>query len=126
MSKLGSSQLAESKIATSFVLIDHLGVNVTDLARSETWYQEVLGFQILHRWKTTTLVGLGSAKIGLFCRPDSQPIDNLDAVCCMHHLAFLVDGNTLMQTRQQLIDKGIITYDEDNGIGYCVFFLDPD
>jgi catechol 2,3-dioxygenase-like lactoylglutathione lyase family enzyme len=118
--------MAKRTVASDFVDIDHLGINVTDLGRSEAWYQDVLGFQILHRWKTTTLIGLGNVKLGLFWRPNAQPIQDLDDWICMQHLAFLVDGFRFMQTRQQLVDKGIEIIDEDNGVGYCVFFADPD
>jgi catechol 2,3-dioxygenase-like lactoylglutathione lyase family enzyme len=118
--------MMERQIAAEFVDIDHLGVNVTDLARSEAWYRDILGFGILHRWPTTTLVGLGSVKLGLFWRPDARRIDNLDDWVCMQHLAFLVDAYRFMQTRQSLIDAGVDVLDEDNGIGYCVFFEDPD
>jgi|HubBroStandDraft_4_1064222.scaffolds.fasta_scaffold762723_1 catechol 2,3-dioxygenase-like lactoylglutathione lyase family enzyme len=113
-------------VATELVDIDHLGLNVSNLAASERWYQDMLGFHILHRWKTTTLVGLGNVKLGLFWRPDAKPIDNLDSWICMQHLAFLVDGNRFIQTRQKLIEKGIDVVNEDNGIAYCVFFEDPD
>lgn len=118
--------MTDRDIASEFVDIDHLGINVKDLARSEAWYQDVLGFHILHRWKTTTLVGLGNVKLGLFWRPDAKPMPNLDDWICMQHLAFLVDSFRFMQTRQQLIDRRIEIVDEDNGIGYCVFFTDPD
>lgn len=118
--------MSSQPIATEFVDIDHLGINVSDLGASERWYVDVLGFHILHRWKTTTLVGLGSVKLGLFWRPDAKPIDDLEGLICMQHLAFLVDGNRFMQTRQKLIEKQVAIFDEDNGIGYCVFFEDPD
>jgi catechol 2,3-dioxygenase-like lactoylglutathione lyase family enzyme len=118
--------MSSPTIATAFAHIDHLGINVSDLAASERWYSDVLGFHILHRWKTTTLVGLGSVKLGLFWRPDAKPVDDLDGLICMQHLAFLVDAYSFMQTRQKLIDKHVAIVDEDNGIGYCVFFEDPD
>src|SRR5690349_15871930 len=107
----GTLSMSKPEVASDFVDIDHLGINVTDLSRSEAWYQEVLGFEVLHRWKTTTLVGLGNVKLGLFWRPDAKPIPDLDSLICMQHLAFLVDGFRFMQTRQKLIDKGIDVVD---------------
>lgn len=118
--------MVSCSIANQFVVIDHLGINVTDLARSEAWYCNVLGFEVQHRWPTTTLVGIGSVKVGLFSRPDATPIADLDKSICMQHLAFSVDSFKFMETRQALIDAGVNIIDEDNGIGYCVFFEDPD
>lgn len=44
----------------------------------------------------------------------------------MQHLAFLVDGDKFAAARDYLHQTGVKIEEEDNGIGYCIFFNDPD
>jgi catechol 2,3-dioxygenase-like lactoylglutathione lyase family enzyme len=37
-------------------IIDHVGINITDLDRSAKWYRRVPGFEIVHKWKTTWMI----------------------------------------------------------------------
>lgn len=106
--------------------LDHVGMNVTDLKRSVEWYKHVLGFRVLHDWPTTALVGRGSIRLGLFWRPDATVRPDTDKDIVIQHVAFLVDGDKFGDARQELIDKGIAIEEQDNGVGYCVFFCDPD
>lgn len=82
-------------------IIDHVGLNVTDLERSAHWYQKVLGFEIFHKWPTTWMVGKGAIRIGLFLRAEATPVEDIDKKIVLNHLCFLTDlaGLEDMQAR---------------------------
>ena len=67
---------------------DHVGINIRNLQKSADWYKNVLGFHVLHKWKTTWMVGNKTMKIGLFQRPDAKKIDSLDNTIAITHFAF--------------------------------------
>lgn len=107
--------------------IDHYAVHVTDLQRSAAWYDRVLGFQVLHRWNTTWMVGRGNIKVGLFLRPDAVAVQEPDKVAIISHIAFLVDGDKLDAARDALLAAGVeVEGPDDSGIAYSYFFKDPD
>jgi catechol 2,3-dioxygenase-like lactoylglutathione lyase family enzyme len=107
--------------------LDHYAINVADLRRSSDWYSKVLGFQILHKWDTTWMVGQGNIKVGLFLRPSAKPIDNTDAVIAITHIAFLVDGDKFQNAVRLISSLGVtVEGPEDSGIAYSIFVTDPD
>jgi catechol-2,3-dioxygenase len=65
-----------SSRAMELVGLDHFAINVADLQRSADWYQSVFGFNILHNWNTTWMVGRDNIKIGLFLRPNAKPVSS--------------------------------------------------
>jgi len=107
--------------------IDHAGLNVTDLIRSAEWYGRVFGFEIVHQWKTTWMVGRGNMRLGLFLRPTATAIDDLDHKIAITHLAFRTDAEAFAKAQQELTTLGV-AFDtpEDTGIAYSIFFADPD
>jgi glyoxylase I family protein len=83
--------------------VSHLGISVTDLARSEAFYCDVLGARVLYRqheseWGRRTVVTLGPHAIDLnqFARNDGGPFD--PAKTGLDHLAFTASS------REQLED----------------------
>src|SRR5437868_2208885 len=73
--------------------LDHFAVNVKDLDRSTKWYQDVFGFSVLKKWNTTTMVGRGNMKVGLFYRPKASNVSDIDNTIVISHVAFLIDGD---------------------------------
>jgi catechol 2,3-dioxygenase-like lactoylglutathione lyase family enzyme len=107
--------------------LDHYAVNVSSLQRSADWYHDKLGFNILHKWNTTWMVGKGNIKVGLFLRPDAKPPADSDKENLIQHVAFLVDGDKFTDVLKELQDKGVkIQGPEDTGIAFSFFFNDPD
>jgi catechol 2,3-dioxygenase-like lactoylglutathione lyase family enzyme len=105
--------------------LDHYAIAVKDLQRSAGWYCDVLGLHLLHRWTTTWMVGRGNIKVGLFLRPDAEPVTGTALV--IQHVAFLVDGDKLADVQDELTRKGVeVQGPEDTGIAYSCFFEDPD
>jgi catechol 2,3-dioxygenase-like lactoylglutathione lyase family enzyme len=107
--------------------IDHVGLNVTDLQRSADWYCRVFGFEIIHKWTTTWMVGRALMRLGLFQRPGAKPVADLDNTIAMTHLAFQMGPQEFAAVQQELTRLGV-PFDppEDTGIAYSVFVSDPD
>jgi catechol 2,3-dioxygenase-like lactoylglutathione lyase family enzyme len=67
--------------STAHAIVDHAGVSVADLARSERFYREVLGFDVVedrfafeqHELKGVVLTNPQGARVELFERKGSQP-----------------------------------------------------
>jgi catechol 2,3-dioxygenase-like lactoylglutathione lyase family enzyme len=118
---------ASSSRALEIVGLDHFAVNVTDLQRSADWYQKVLGFTVLHKWKTTWMVGRDNIKVGLFLRPNAKPVPDIDSELIIQHVAFLVDGDKFDDALAAIRAAGVkVDPPEDTGIAYSFFFNDPD
>ena len=107
--------------------IDHVGLNVRDLDASADFYSRVFGFGIVHKWTTTWMVGTGAIRLGLFQRPTSSPVCNIDNAIALTHLALRTDATGFEAAKRELRELGI-AFDnpEDTGIAYSVFVLDPD
>jgi Glyoxalase/Bleomycin resistance protein/Dioxygenase superfamily len=54
---IGASLGARPALSAELVGLDHYAVNVADLLRTAQWYQRILGFNVLHKWKTTWMGG---------------------------------------------------------------------
>jgi len=107
--------------------LDHFAINVRDLQISADWYQKAFGFEILHRWQTTWMVGRGNIKVGLFYRPNAVAPPDLETVLVIKHIAFLVDGDKFAGAQHALRDAGnSFGPAEDSGIAYSIFVSDPD
>jgi catechol-2,3-dioxygenase len=107
--------------------LDHFAVNVTNLERATTWYADVFGFEVLHRWKNVTMVGRGSMKVGIFLRPSAAAIPDLDNKIAIAHVAFLIDGDKFDDALKRVKQMGVtVEGPEDTGIAYSFFVRDPD
>jgi catechol-2,3-dioxygenase len=107
--------------------LDHFAINVTNLQRSADWYEKILGFHVLHKWKTTWMIGRDNMKIGLFLRPNAKPLADIDSQLIIQHVAFLADGDKFAAIQSSLIKNAIqIDGPEDTGIAFSLFFHDPD
>ena len=107
--------------------IDHVAINVTNLERSAHWYARVLGFEIVHKWTTTWMVGRGKMRIGLFYRPQATSVGDLDNKLVITHFAFLTDAGGFERAQEEL-KKLEVPFEspEDTGIAFSLFFKDPD
>ncbi len=108
-------------------IIDHVAINITDLNRSADWYARVMGYEIIHKWTTTWMVGKGSMRLGLFQRPTATPVDDLDNKIAITHVAFLTDAEGFERVQEKLKELGVpFEGPDDSGIAYSIFFKDPD
>src|SRR5207302_9308030 len=62
---------------------DHAGLNVTNVERSAAWYHDILGFELVHKFTHTWMVGRGSMRLGLLSdrRPARRRLGQQDC----HH-----------------------------------------
>jgi catechol 2,3-dioxygenase-like lactoylglutathione lyase family enzyme len=89
--------------------LDHLGISVTDLARTETFYRDVLGADVVmprHEldWGARTIVRLGSHFIDLnqISRNDGSPFDARRTG--LDHLAFAADSRHELEAWAEWMD----------------------
>lgn len=115
--------------------LDHFALNVKDMKRSEEFYQQVLGFPVIHR--TQTQAGLqhiemdaGNVAIALF---ESPELDLKAAHKTMTddgylHFAFGTTYDKFDATLQALKESGVETDGEprDWGRSVSIYFRDPD
>jgi catechol 2,3-dioxygenase-like lactoylglutathione lyase family enzyme len=109
---------------------DHVAIAVTDVARSASWYQEILGLQRLYpdAWNgVPTVVGTGRAGIALFpvAGPEPKPRPGRD-VLTMRHFAFRVDARNFEQAKASWSARGIEWNEQDHGISRSIYLHDPD
>lgn len=107
--------------------LDHFAVHVTDLERSAAFYKRVFGFELVHKFTTTWMVGNDSIRVGLFLRPEAKPVENPDQLAVIQHVAFLTDKDGFEKAVKQL-DVLKVPHEEpdDSGIAFSVFVNDPD
>src|SRR5262249_47929600 len=107
--------------------IDHFAITVKDLPASAAWYEKVFGFEVIHRFTRTWMVGNEQIKIGLMNRPDAAAVDDLDNKIAFQHAAFLTDADGLERAQIALNDLQIpFEGPEDTGIAFSIFVSDPD
>ena len=87
--------------------MDHAGLNIINLERSAAWYQDVLGFDVVHKWTHTWLVARDSMRLGLFERPEAQPVDDLDNKIAITHIAYHTDPLGLLDVQTSLMERAI-------------------
>jgi catechol 2,3-dioxygenase-like lactoylglutathione lyase family enzyme len=107
--------------------IDHIGLNVRDLVTSAEFYRKALGFGIVHKWTTTWMIGTENMRMGLFQRPHSGSLCDIDNRIAITHIAFRTDAHGFSAAQDHLRKLGI-AFDppEDTGIAWSIFILDPD
>jgi len=106
--------------------IDHAALHVKNLQTSADFYKKVFGFDIVHKWNTTWMVGKGRIRLGLFQRPMAAAVDDPDKFLILEHVAFLTTKDGLARYTSMLDGLGIKHEDDDSGIAKSVFIRDPD
>jgi catechol-2,3-dioxygenase len=124
---MSSGQSASTKSEIRLVLIDHVGLNVSDLQKSAEWYRKVLGFTIFHKWKTTWMIRRGDMRVGLFLRPNATKVADIDNTIAITHFALLTNAKGFVDAQSKLKALGI-AFDppEDTGVAHSIFIYDPD
>ena len=114
---------------TGIKRIGHAVLNVSDVERSRTWYETVLGMETVIPTGAFPgcflSFGRSDHDIALFPVADGRELGEHD----FNHIALEVEGGVaaLRALRQRLVDQGVtITGTVDHGISYGVYFLDPD
>ena len=112
----GTSVSAQSAPTLKATRIDHVSVQVSDLARSKDFYTKAFGLKV--RMEEANLVQLGSDAHGFLVLRKDTPAAKVD------HFAISIDGMTKELVTQGLKAHGMAPKDEKNALGF--YATDPD
>ena len=112
--------------------LDHIGIEVADLARAERFYTEVLGLDLVAHLGNQTLLQCGDLNLALFHVP-REPLtfgerrDRISLPLGRGHHAFRVSPEDFAAAGEKLIEAGVECAKKINwGNHDCLYFLDPD
>jgi lactoylglutathione lyase len=113
----------------------HVGINVTDLARSTAFYQEVFGFEVIREDvdgdRRYAFLGIdGDLVVTLWQQSSGEFLTDRPG---LHHLAFLVPDIEIVRAAEErvralgapLFHDGVVAHGEGASSG-GIFFTDPD
>jgi catechol 2,3-dioxygenase-like lactoylglutathione lyase family enzyme len=106
--------------------LDHVGLVVSDMARSVRWYQQVLGLRRAHEeaWGDfPAVLEANGSGVALFPSQDGAPIPSDDP---MRHVGFRTSRAGLEAARAELAARGIAFSEGDYGVAWSVYLPDPD
>ena len=106
--------------------LDHVGLVVADVARSVTWYQDVLGLRRMHEqaWGDfPAVLEANGSGVALFPRTDGHPPPQEDP---LRHVGFRTSRAGLEQAKAELAARGMAFDVGDYGIAWSLYFTDPD
>lgn len=110
--------------------LDHFGLDVSDLARAEQFYTEVLGLEVAQRFgRHQVLLRCGQQMLALFEQPNLPPriTDRIENPLGKGHHAFKVNLVDLQTAQTMFKERGVPTHGPiDWGDHDCLYFLDPD
>ena len=112
--------------------LDHFGIEVSDLARAERFYIEVLGLAVVGRFGDQILMDCGGQNLALFevARPPLMPAERAQVIghpLGRGHHAFRVSREDFLSAPRRLGEAGVETAAPiDWGDHDCLYFLDPD
>jgi catechol 2,3-dioxygenase-like lactoylglutathione lyase family enzyme len=112
--------------------LDHFGLDVTDLARAECFYTEVLGLSLAGRFGDQVLLQCGDQNLALFrvSRPPLSPSERAARISHplgRSHHAFRVSREHFVRAHDELAAAGMESAQLiDWGDHDCIYFLDPD
>ena len=112
--------------------VHHIGVNVSDLDRAESFYTNVLGFKVIDRYQEKirhSMLDTGTTKIHLF---ESTELDFSDAITRLSedgyaHIAFGTNRIQFPRVMEELKKHNVLFRGPlILGKGESVHFKDPD
>ena len=109
----------------------HFTISVSDTERSEAFYRDILGLEVIQRVPAVGMVFLKSGNDYIILTKSKTPIDPNPGNEFLIHHAFRVDIDKYDESLAYLTDNGIeIIFEEDRRdgifIGRQAYFHDPD
>lgn len=109
--------------------LNHITLAVTDLEKSFSFYQDLLGFNPVVKWDRGAyfLVGdyvekISNSELWFCLNVDEKRQPNN----CYTHYAFTVLKKDFNVMRKKLLDAEVISFQENTSPGDSFYFLDPD
>jgi catechol 2,3-dioxygenase-like lactoylglutathione lyase family enzyme len=106
--------------------LDHVGLVVSDMARSIRWYQQVLGLRRAHEeaWGDfPAVLEANGSGVALFPSENGRPVPVDDP---MRHVGFRTSRRGLELAKAELSANRIGFREGDYGIAWSVYLPDPD
>ncbi|MDR6226147.1 VOC family protein [Desmospora profundinema] len=105
---------------------NHVTIRVSDLARSLTFYREVLGMELVHRGRTDAYLEWGEAWVCLIQLSSPRPHD--PNALGVDHVAFSIADTDFPDAVRRLREAQVplVRGPMERGGGQVVNFLDPD
>ncbi len=100
--------------------INHITLAVQDIARSFTFYQEILGLKPLCKWDKGAYFLVGEF---WFCLNVDEKREKNP---CYTHYAFSVDLKDFAAMAERIKRAGVIIFKNNISEGKSLYFLDPD
>jgi catechol 2,3-dioxygenase len=109
--------------------IGHLVLNVRDVAASEKFYTEILGFEVAIRRPHASFLTCGRIHhdLALFQAPDDAQEATQNRIG-LNHFAVQIEDLAELKEFYQLLKESGVTIDRtvDHGMTSSVYFFDPD
>jgi catechol-2,3-dioxygenase len=102
--------------------IDHTVLHVSDLARSKSFYMDLLGLTVNHESSWQAFLWCGDQMVVLFEAPQGTPVK---AGVELNHMALRLESGTYEEVREHLEENGC-TVTGRPGDDRCIYFNDPD
>lgn len=99
--------------------LNHITLTCTDLDRSLSFYQQLLGLRLHLRWETGAYLTLADVWICL-------SVDSAAPAQDYTHIAFTVSPDTIGGWRDKLVEGGARIWKDNTSEGDSIYFLDPD
>ena len=110
------------KTGIKAVGIDHTVLHVSDLARSKSFYMNVLGLTVNHESSWQAFLWCGNQMVVLFEVSKDKP---LTSGVELNHMALRLDSGTYEEVKENLEQNGC-TVTGRPGDDRCIYFNDPD
>ena len=102
--------------------INHITLSVTDVARSFSFYTDVLGCRPVARWNHGAYLVAGNDWLCLSLDPETRsgPLPEYS------HIALSVDAGDLAKMSERILQAGTRRWKENTSEGGSLYVLDPD
>ena len=112
--------------------LDHCVIHVTDWSRSNAFYRDVLGAELIDRGNDTWAYRIGAEQLNVHGpRVEARPLARVPVAPGNSDLCFEWDGPidgavAHLRDRGVVIEEGPILRNGARGAGHSVYFRDPD
>ncbi|MDQ3102776.1 MAG: VOC family protein [Actinomycetota bacterium] len=110
--------------------LDHVAVAVSDIQRSRSFYEGVLGLERVYpAWEMPVVLAAAGTGVALFpesVHPSPTPNDVEPPAVRILHIAFRVDRAGFEAARGELAAAGVEARFSDHEISHSLYLRDPD
>ena len=110
--------------------LDHVAIGVSDVERSQRFYEETLGLERVHEsWEVPIVMAAEGSGIAIFPKelhPSPTPDDVEAPAVHILHIAFRLDRAGFDAARRALGEQGVPARFSDHRISHSLYLSDPD